>query len=75
MQAKIGEPQSLYDIGCLVEAQINSDTVNDRIKFVIWLYDKTADTNEIVLQIICSKEILSWTPIEDILIRYFFGKM
>ena len=59
LQAKIGELQSLCDIGCLVEAQINSDTVNDRIKFVIWLYDKTADTNEIVLQIICSKEILS----------------
>ena len=30
-----------------MEVQMNSDTVNDTIKFVIWLYDKTADTNQI----------------------------
>ena len=47
MQTKISELQSLYDFGDLVEVQMNSDTVNDTIKFVIWLYDKTADTNQI----------------------------
>ena len=26
---------------------MNSDAVNDTIKFVIWLYDKTAGTNQI----------------------------
>ena len=47
MQTKISKLQSLYDPGDLVEVQMNSDTVNDTIKFVIWLYDKTADTNQI----------------------------
>ena len=47
LQTKISQLQSLYDLGDLVEAQLNSDTVNDTIKFVIWLYDKTADTNQI----------------------------
>ena len=47
LQAKRSQLQSLYDLGDLVEAQLNSDTVNDTIKFVIWLYDKTADTNQI----------------------------
>ena len=47
LQTKISELQSLYDFGDLVEVQMNSDTVNDTIKFVIWLYDKTADTNQI----------------------------
>ena len=47
LQTKISKLQSLYDPGDLVEVQMNSDTVNDTIKFVIWLYDKTADTNQI----------------------------
>ena len=45
LQTKISE--SLYDLGDLVEVQMNSDAVNDTIKFVVWLYDKTADTNQI----------------------------
>ena len=47
LQTKIIELQSLYDLGDLVEVQMNSDAVNDKIKFVVWLYDKTADTNQI----------------------------
>ena len=47
LQTKISELQSLYDLGDLVEVQMNSDAVNDTIKFVVWLHDKTADTNQI----------------------------
>ena len=47
LQTKIVKLQLLYDLGDLVEVQMNSDAVNDTIKFVIWLYDKTADTNQI----------------------------
>ena len=47
LQTKIGELQSLYDLGDLLEVQMKSDAVNNTIKFVIWLYDKTADTNQI----------------------------
>ena len=36
LQTKISELQSLYDLGDLVEVQMNSDAVNDTIKFVIW---------------------------------------
>ena len=46
-QTKIGELQSLYDLGDLLEVQMKSGVVNNTIKFVIWLYDKTADTNQI----------------------------
>ena len=44
---KISELQSLYDLGDLVEVQMNSDAVNDTIKIVFWLYDKTSNTNQI----------------------------
>ena len=47
LQTKISELQSLYDLGDLVEGQMNLDAVNDTIKFAIWLYDKTANTNRI----------------------------
>ena len=47
LQTKISELQSLYDLGDLVEVQMNSDTVHDTIKFVVWLYDKAANTNQI----------------------------
>ena len=35
LQTKTSELQSLYDLGNLVEVQMNSDAVNDTIKFVI----------------------------------------
>ena len=47
LQTKISDLQPLYDLEDLVEIQMNSDAVNNTIKFVIWLYDKTADTNQI----------------------------
>ena len=47
LQTKISDLQPLYDLEDLVEVQMNSDAVNNTIKFVIWLYDKTADTNQI----------------------------
>ena len=43
LQTIIRELQSPYNLGDLVEVQMNSDAVNDTIKFVFWLYDKTAD--------------------------------
>ena len=36
LQTKISELHSLYNLGDLVEVQMNPDAVNDTIKFVIW---------------------------------------
>ena len=47
LQTKTGELQSLYDLGDLLEVQMKSGAVNNTIKFVICLYDKTAGTNQI----------------------------
>ena len=75
LQTKISELQSLYDLGDLVEVQMNSDAVNDTIKIVFWLYDKTADTNQI--NEICYKLFAqknsnpeNLPPTEDGLIQY-----
>ena len=46
LSTKISELQSLYDLGDLVEVQMDSDAVNDTIRFVIWFYDKAADINQ-----------------------------
>ena len=40
LQTKLSELQSLYDLGDLVEVQMNSDAVNDTIKFVVWFNEK-----------------------------------
>ena len=59
LQTKIGELQSLYDLGDLLEVQMKSDAVNNTIKFVISLYDKTADTdqiNEILYKLFAQKK-------------------
>ena len=45
LQTKITGLQPLYDIADLV--RMSSDAINDTIKFLIWLYDKTTDTNQI----------------------------
>ena len=75
LQTKISELQSLCDLGDLVEVQMNSDAVNDTIKFVIWLYDKTADThqiNEIRYKLFAQKNSNpeNLPPIEDALIQH-----
>ena len=75
LQPKISELQSLYDLGDLVEVQMNSDAVNDTIKFVIWLYDKTADTNqinEIRYKLFAQKNsnLENLPPTEDALIQH-----
>ena len=46
LSTKISELQSLYDLGDLVEVQMDSDAVNDTIRFAIWFYDKAADINQ-----------------------------
>ena len=87
LQTKIVKLQLLYDLGDLVEVQMNSDAVNDTIKFVILLYDKTADTNQIheirtnyllkkflILKIYHQQKMHLSNTSGEFLIRYLFGK-
>ena len=87
MQTIIIELQSLYDLGDLVESQMNSDAVNDTIKFVIWLYNKTAGTNQIneiryklfaknvlILKIYHQQKRHLPNTLGEFLIKYLFGK-
>ena len=74
LQTKISELQSLYDLGDLVEVQMNSDAVNNKINFVIWLCDRTAGTNqinEICYRLFAQKNSIpeNLPPTEDALIQ------
>ena len=78
LQTKISELQLLYDLGDLADVQMNLDAVNDTIKFVIWLCDKTLDTNQI--NEICHKLFAqknynpeNLPPTEDALIQHIKG--
>ena len=75
LQTKISELQSLYPLGDLVDVQMNSDAVNEAMKFVMWLYDKTADANqinEIRYKLFAQKNSNpeNLPPTEDALIKY-----